>query len=388
MFLKLGVIGFGGPAAHVALMRREVVEKRRWLDEQQFLDLLGATNLIPGPNSTEMAIHLGYRRAGWPGLIVGGAGFIAPAMLIVLGLSWAYVTYGSTPAAGWLLFGLKPVILAIVGDAIWKLGRRAVRSPLTAAAALGVLAGFFLGADAALLLFGASLAVMLIAGARRRRRDGGTGRLAALGLPAALIPSAAAAGTAPFSVGVLFLTSLKIGAVLYGSGYTLMAFLQRDFVDRLGWLTQEQLIDAIAIGQVTPGPVFTAMTFIGYVLGEQAGGTDGAGVIAGLAATLGIFLPSFVLVGLSHPLIPRLRASDRAGSFLDGANAASVALMAAVTLELGRAALSGPPAAAIITAALTLAALIALLRFEVSSLWLVSVGAAAGLAAGLLGLAG
>ncbi|MCA9973962.1 MAG: chromate efflux transporter, partial [Anaerolineales bacterium] len=270
--LKLGFTAFGGPAAHIAMLHDEAVVRRRWLDDQTFLDLLGATNLIPGPNSTEMVIHVSYRRAGWPGLIVGGACFIGPAMLSVLALAWAYVRYGTTAEAGWLLAGVKPVIIAVVAQALWVLGRKAVNDWLTGGVALGVLALYFLGVNELLLLALGGLAVLL---ARRGRR-----LLALLGvfsMQFSLFSKRALAAHAEywtlhtgyllaqtavsFSLSTLFLTFLKIGAVLYGSGYVLLAFLHRDFVQRLGWLTDQQLIDAIAIGQLTPGPVFTTATF-------------------------------------------------------------------------------------------------------------------------------
>lgn len=385
VFLKLGVIAFGGPAAHIAMMRDEIVGRRKWMDDRRFLDLLGATNLIPGPNSTEMTIHIGYERAGWPGLITGGASFILPAMLIVTILSWVYVTYGSAPAAGWLLYGVKPVIIAVILQAIWALGRRAVKAWWMALIGAVVLGLYFLGIDTLALLFGGAILVMIIENARRLREQpaallwfGGGAR----GLPPLrlmwVIPAAAAA---PFSVGVLFLTFLKIGAVLYGGGYTLLAFLQDDFVDRLGWLTHSQLIDAVAIGQVTPGPLFTTATFIGFVLAYNAsGGSIPAAVGGGVVATLGIFLPSFIFVALTHRLIPRMRASKWASSFLDGANIAAVGLMAAVTIELARSAFVDP-----LTVGLGLVAAVILVRWNVNSFWLVLGGGVVGAGVGWFG---
>ena len=283
-FLRLGSTAFGGPAAHIALMRAEVVTRRRWLDDQEFLDLLGAANLIPGPNSTELAIHLGYRRAGWPGLLVAGLGFITPAMLIVLVFAWAYQTYGQTPPAAALLYGVQPVILAIVGQALWDLSRQAVKDRLTGMVGAAAVGLYALGVTELHLLFGGAGIVWL---ARRWR----TLRWPALALgPLAWAPLAAPAAE-PFSLSALFWIFTKIGAVLYGSGYVLLAFLRADFVDRLGWLTDQQLLDAIALGQMTPVPVFTNATVIGYPLGGLAGG---------LLATLGIFLPAFVFVALSR----------------------------------------------------------------------------------------
>lgn len=365
VFLKLGLIGFGGPAAHIAMMREEVVRRRRWLGDEEFLDLLGATNLIPGPNSTEMTIHLGYLRAGWPGLIAGGICFVLPAMLIVLALAWAYARYGATPAATWLLYGVKPVVIALIVHALWELGRKGIRSGLTAAVGMGVLALSLLGINEIALLFGGGLIVMLAANRGRLRPGGAAALLPALGLA---LP---AASSAAFSLPVLFLTCLKIGSILYGSGYVLLAFLRADFVTRLGWLTDQQLLDAIAVGQVTPGPLFTSATFIGY----QLGGVPGA-----LLGTLGIFLPSFLFVALSHPLIPRMRRSPWLGSLLDGVIAASLGLMAAVTLQIARASLVDIPAVLI-----SLVSAFALVRLRVNPTWLVVGGAGAGLAIHLLG---
>jgi chromate transporter len=382
LFLRLGLTAFGGPAAHVAMMRDEVVARRKWINDQGFLDLLGATNLIPGPNSTEMAIHLGYLRAGLPGLVVAGASFILPAFFMVLGLAWVYVQYGSTPQAGWLLYGIKPVIIAIILQALWSLGKKAVKSAWLGVVGAAVLGLYFLGANEVLLLVGAGFLVAVAQNARRLWPGKGLlggllggawlGQARAMGsryAPAWLDPRlqvlSGALAAAPYSLPVLFLTFLKIGAILYGSGYVLLAFLQRDLVTRLGWLTSQQLIDAIAIGQVTPGPVFTTATFIGYYLG----GFKGA-----VAATLGIFLPSFFFVAVSNPLIPRLRQSAFAGALLDGVNVAALGLMAAVTWELGREAIVDP-----LTIGLALAALVALLRYRVNSLWLVVGGALAGI---------
>ena len=359
LFLKLGLTAFGGPAAHIAIMHDEVVKRRKWLTDQEFLDLVGATNLIPGPNSTEMAIHIGYLRAGWAGLVLGGACFILPAVLIVMALAWGYVRFGSSVQASWLLYGVKPVIIAIITQALWNLGKKAVKSPLTGAVGLAVVALYFLGVNEIALLFASGLMVMAGENLRRSKLDG-----ASLLVPLAgfSLPSLAAI---PFSLSVLFLTFLKIGAVLYGSGYVLLAFLRADFVVRLGWLTDQQLIDAIAVGQVTPGPVFTTATFIGFVLG---------GVPAALLATLGIFLPSFIFVALSNPVIPRLRNSPWASSLLDGVNVASTGLMTAVTWQLGRAALIDP-----LTVTLALVALVLLLQFRVNSTWLILGGALTGL---------
>ena len=368
LFFKLGVIGFGGPAAHIAMMREEVVRRRRWVSDERFLDLLGMTNLIPGPNSTEMAIHLGYVRAGWPGLLLGGSCFIVPAVLIVLTLAWLYVHYGATPAATSALYGVIPVIIAVVAQAIWALGRTAVKGPLPAALGIVVLALSLAGLNELALLFGAGAALMLV---RLARRPAAAVALvaAALGLPGIALGQGAVAG-AGVTLGTLFLTFLKIGATLYGSGYVLLAFLRNDFVHRLGWLSDRQLLDAIAVGQVTPGPVFTTATFVGYVL---------AGWTGAVLATVAIFLPSFVFVALSHPLLPRIRGSRGAGAFLDGVNVAALGLMAAVTWQLARSAITDW-----FTAALAVAAGVLLIRWRVNSVWLIIGGAAAGLAYRLL----
>lgn len=351
LFTRLGFTAFGGPAAHIALMHDEVVRRRGWVSEEEFLDLLGATNLIPGPNSTEMAIHLGFRRAGWRGLVTAGACFILPATLIVLAFAWAYVRFGELPPVQWLLYGITPVIIAVVLQALWGLARSALKNHWLGLLGLATLALYLLGVGEIPLLFGAGALYMF---ARNAGRLTGTTVL----LPAPL------AGLAPehtlnASGGsmTLFLLFLKIGAVLYGSGYVLLAFMQSDLVERLGWLSTRQLLDAVAVGQFTPGPVFTTATFAGYLVG----GWSGAAV-----ATVGIFLPSFAFVALVNPLIPRLRRSPWFGALLDGVNVAALALMAAVTLELGRSAIVDA-----FTAALAVAAAVSLLRFRVNSVWLV-----------------
>lgn len=364
LFLKLGLIGFGGPAAHIAMMREEVVRRRGWMDDQRFLDLLGATNLIPGPNSTEMTIHIGYERAGRRGLVVAGTLFILPSMLIVLAFAWAYMRFGTRPEAGAIMYGIKPVIIAIVIQALIALGRTAVKDALTAVAVLAVLALFLLGANELLLLLVVGLLVMLIRNLRRLRQRGSGPALALLsGLGAGPL-AVAAAPAVPVTLLGLFLVFLKIGSVLYGSGYVLLAFLRSDLVNRLGWLTDQQLLDAIAIGQFTPGPVFTTATFIGYVVASWPGA---------ILATVGIFLPAFVFVALSNPFIPRLRRSPWFGALLDGVNAGSLGLMAGVTLQLGRVSLVDLP-----TVLLAIVAGVLLVRYKVNSAWLVLGGAVMG----------
>lgn len=358
-FLKLGFTAFGGPAAHIGLFREEFVRRRKWLTDEAFLDLLGATNLIPGPNSTEMAIHIGFLRASWAGLILGGLAFTLPAMLIVLVFAWLYVEYGSTPQAAWLLYGVKPVMIAIILQALWNLGRKAIKNRLTLIVAVACVVLYFLGVNEVLLLFAGGLTIMLIQNRTRLRH------LPRANLPLVLpLLSGLGAASTAFSLSTLFLTFFKIGAILYGSGYVLVAFLRADFVERLGWLTERQLIDAIAIGQITPGPLFTSATFIGYLLG---------GVPAALLATLGIFLPSYIFVAISNPIIPKLRQSPWAGSLLDGVIVASLGLMAAVTVQLGQAALIDLPTLILFALSVGL-----LFRFRANSTWLIIGGALAG----------
>lgn len=372
LFLKLGIIAFGGPAAHIAMMRDEVVERRKWVTDQEFLDLIGAANIIPGPSSTELAIFLGYVRVGWPGLVLAGALFILPAMLMVLALAWAYVEYGSTPAATWLLYGIKPVIIAVIAQALWQLTRTAVKDSILGAVGLGVFALYLLGFNAIALLFGGGLLVMLLKNAHRVwSKAGKTAAFVPLfGLPASALVKGAGA-VAYFNLGTLFLTFLKIGAVVYGSGYVLLAFLRSDFVERLHWLSDQQLIDAVAVGQFTPGPVFTTATFIGYLLG---------GVPAGILSTVAIFLPGFIFAAAIYPLVPRLRHSAWASKLLDGVNVSAVGLMAGVTWVLGRAALIDW-----FTVILALVSAVLVFRVKINSAWLVIGGGILGLAYKLLG---
>ena len=362
LFLRLGTTAFGGPAAHIAMMEDEVVRRRRWLTHDEFLDLLGATNLIPGPNSTELAIHIGHRQAGWPGLLVAGGSFILPAVLIVTGFAWAYVRYGALPEVAGVLYGVKPVIIAIVLQALWSLGRAAIKTRFLALVALAAVVLTFLGVHELLVLFGAGVIVGLTRLIAARIRSG---RKLISASPILLFLQASAATAAPFGLWPLFLFFLKVGAVLYGSGYVLLAFIRADLVERWHWLTETQLLDAIAVGQVTPGPVFTTATFIGYVLG----GAQGA-----LVATLGIFLPAFFFVAVSGPLVPRIRQSPTAGAFLDGVNAAALALMLVVTYELGRAAVVD-----VKTIILAVVSAVILFRFRLNSAWLVLGGAITGL---------
>lgn len=360
LFAKLGTTAFGGPAAHVAMMEDEVVRRRGWLTREDFLDYLGATNLIPGPNSTELAMHVGLERRGWAGLAVAGAAFIVPAAIIVGVLAWAYVRFGTLPQAAGLLYGIKPVVIAVILQAVAGLGRTALKSRALWIVGAGAALLFAFGVNELLVLAMAALACA----AGQRAASGG---VSAAGI-ALVWPAGAAAGAsvAPASLGAIFGVFLKIGAVLFGSGYVLVAFLRADLVERLGWLTERQLLDAVAIGQVTPGPVFTTATFIGYILG----GVPGAAV-----ATIAIFLPAFIFVAASGPLVRRIRSSQTAGAALDGVNVASLALMAVVTIQLARTALVDP-----LTIALALASAGLLIRYRVNSAWLVLGGAAVGLA--------
>jgi chromate transporter len=369
LFLKLGTIGFGGPAAHIALMEDEVVRRRGWLTREAFLDYVGATNLIPGPNSTELAIEIGRDRAGWPGLVVAGASFILPAALIVGIIAAGYVRFGQLPAMVALLAGVKPVVIAIVIQALWRLARTAVKTAWLAALAAGAIAAVIAGVHELVVLLASAALAVLIAMRARRGATMVEGIALPFGEPWAAPTAATALGVtaaAPVALWPLFAIFLKIGSVLFGSGYVLLAFLRADLVQRLGWLTERQLLDAVAVGQVTPGPVFTTATFIGYVL---------AGPLGAVVATVGIFLPAFVFVALSGPFVPRLRQSPIAGAALDGVNAASFALMALVTWQLGRAAIVDVP-----TALLALAAGALLATRRVNAAWLILGGGIAGVA--------
>jgi chromate transporter len=363
LFFRLGTTAFGGPAAHIAMMEDEVVRRRHWMTRERFLDLLGATNLIPGPNSTEMAIHIGHQQAGWPGLLVAGSAFIIPAAAITLLFAWAYQRFGSLPQTAGLLYGVKPVIIAVVLQALWGLGRTAVKTRFLAFVGVSAAAANAVGLNEVLTLLGAgalAAAAQLFAGERMR-----PGAVAAWASTVA--PLAGATVNVPFGLTALFLFFLKVGAILFGSGYVLLAFLRADLVDHWHWLTEAQLLDAIAVGQLTPGPVFSAATFIGYVLG---------GIRGALLATAGIFLPSFFFVALSGPLVPRLRRSSTAGAVLDGVNVGALALMALVTWALLRVAVVD-----VTTAVLAAGSAFLLIRYRTNSVWLVLGGACIGLVA-------
>jgi chromate transporter len=389
VFLTFGFTAFGGPAAHIAMMRRELVTRRKWVSEERFLDLFGLANIIPGPSSTELAIFLGYERAGALGLAVAGAMFILPAVMIVLFLAWLYSRLGGLPAFGWAFYGIKPIIIAIILQALVGLTRTAIKTPLLAVTGVVAFALYLLTGNPILVLFGIGLAVMLITNGGRWIRKWSSDRdqrtlqsmlmvglwrarfflTAGLSRRALILVTAATATAGLFP---LFLTFLKIGAVTYGSGYTLLAFMHTDLVVNTHWLTDKQLIDAVAVGQFTPGPVFTTATFIGYLT---------AGIPGAIVATVGIFLPSFVLVALVYPLGGRIRQSPLLSAFLDGVNVAALALIAGVLILLAHAALVD-----IFTVALAALAFLVLLRFKVNSAWLIVAGALVGLAVHLLHL--
>lgn len=380
LFLKLGIIAFGGPAAHIAMMEDEFVTRRSWIDRQHFLDLVGATNLIPGPNSTEMTMHVGYERAGWPGLFTAGSCFILPAVLITGGFAYLYVQYGSLPAVEPSLYGIKPAVIAVILGAVWKLGRKAVKGWRFAVMGTAVAAVVLGGVGEILaLLGGAVLGTIWLLGtgydssktASRlvpilflQQRAGTTSQIGAAADSAVGIAAGTAASAAGISLWKLFFFFLKIGAVLYGSGYVLVAFLEGGLVEDYGWITRAELLDAIAIGQFTPGPVLSTSTFIGYLIE----GIPGAAV-----ATLGIFLPSFFFVLILNPLIPRMRESVWLSAFLDAVNVAAVALMLAVTIQLGIGTLTSWPAWLIAGAAA-----VGVIAFRLNAAWLVLGGAVVG----------
>ncbi|NET48666.1 MAG: chromate efflux transporter [Merismopedia sp. SIO2A8] len=372
VFFRLGTIAFGGPAAHVAMMDDEVVKRRRWMSRETLLDLMGVTNLLPGPNSTELAIHIGYERAGWLGLFVAGSCFILPAMALVWLLAFLYVQYQTLPQAQWLLYGIKPVIIAIVLQALWKLGKKAAKDFPTKIAGGVAIALYFTGLHEIALLLLIGMAVMVV---KNWKRSEGSSTPLLFVVPELFAQVGGAASTAASMTWLgVFGFFLKIGAVLYGSGYVLLAFLQRDLVERCTLqqcLTSQELLDAVAVGQLTPGPVFTTATFVGYLL---------AGHTGAIAGTIGIFLPAFLLVGLVNPWVPQLRRSPWTSGFLDGVNAASLGLMAGVTYTLARAALVDW-----VTIVLAVLSAIAVFRFKINSAWLVLAGGTIGLALAAIG---
>lgn len=363
LFFKLGIISYGGPAAHIALMEQEVVRKRGWLDHEHFLDLLATTNLIPGPNATEMAVHIGYVRAGYPGLIAAGIAFIFPAFAITLLLSWVYVQYSALPEATSLFYGVHPVILSVILVATYRLGKAALKGMTQIALGIVTLAAAMLGVNEVILLLAAGLAGILF-----YARPAWMNRKPPLVMFLPWLPAIASilkgTGWLEDRLVQLFLFFLKVGALIFGSGMVLFAFIQQDIVERLGWLSQQQLIDAIAIGQMTPGPVLSSATFIGYLVS----GWEGA-----VVATIAVFLPSFIIIVLIGPLIYRVRRSPTAQAFLRGVNAAVVALILVVSLALFQSAIVDGW-----TFLLMIAGIVALLRFRIDSFWLVLAGAVAG----------
>ncbi|MDD1413492.1 chromate efflux transporter [Dolichospermum sp. ST_con] len=372
LFLKLGIIGFGGPVAHIAMIEDEVVKRRQWLTQEHFLDLLGATNLIPGPNSTEMAIHIGYIYAGWLGLIVAGVCFILPAILITGLLAWVYVNYGTLPQVAPLLYGIKPVVLAIIINAIWGLGKKAIktRQLLIIAIAVGLITWFTKVNEVIALLLGGILGMIWL-------RSGNQNNLMIIGLTTTtFLQTTATVNTAInnhisvplWQLGLFF---LKVGSVLFGGGYLLIAFLQGGLVEEYGWLTQQQLLDAIAIGQFTPGPVLSTATFIGYLI---------AGFPGAIVATLGIFLPSFLFVAALNPLMNRLRNSSWTRPFLDAVNVSAVALMVLTTVQLGIATLILPKTHSVDFLGLGMALISAVLviRYHINTAYLILGGSMIG----------
>jgi chromate transporter len=360
-FLKIGAVAFGGPPAHIAMMEEEFVRRRGWVDHQRFLDMIGAVNLLPGPNSTELALYIGLMRAGWLGLVVAGVSFILPSAVLVLALAWAYVRFGALPQVTGVLYGTKPVVIVVVLQALWTLGRTAIKSVPLAVLVLLDLALLVAGVHPIVLLLGTGVVLAMVRWWQDHRHHGSH---AASSFAIFATASGTAAGV---SIAGLFFYFMKVGVLLFGSGFLLLAFLRADLVAKAHWLTEAQLLDAIAVSQATPGPLSTVATFIGYVL---------AGWTGAISATAGIFLPAFLLVAMSGWMIPRLRQSRLTGAFLDGVNAAALALMAAVTWQLGRASVIDIP-----TVALAIVSALLLFRFRVNSAWLMLGGAVAGLAA-------
>ena len=354
LFLRLGITAFGGPAAHIAMMENEVVNRKRWMGRQQFLDLLGAANLLPGPSSSELAIYIGQSQAGWAGLLLGGVCFVLPAAVLTAMIAWTYLRFGSLPQATGILYGIRPVVVAVILQALWRLGQTALKTRLLMMIAIGAATVSFAGVGPVWILLLCGIAVLAARSAQRLRS-----------LPAVFgfVPTAAI--ITHLSLGNLFLIFLKLGAVVFGSGYVLLAFLRADLVDRLHWLNEKQLLDAVAVGQITPGPVFSTATFIGYIL---------AGGRGAVLATVAIFLPAFVLVAFTGPLLPRLRKSKFFSAILDGVNSGSLGLMSVVALFLARAAIFD-----LVTALAAIGSAILVLRFKISPTWLILAGAALGI---------
>jgi len=369
-FLRLGFAAFGGAAAHVGLMEEEFVRRRKWLSREEFLDRLGAVNLLPGPTSTEMAIYLGELRGGFAGLLVAGACFILPAAFMTLGLAWAYVKYGALPELAGVLWGVKPVVVVLLVQAVWSLAKAALKSRELIFLAVVVLGLAAAHVATLALLIGTGVAWIVATRFGEKRNGAAVSSAVSIAIGDAATSKVAVLGGVSSFIAVtssgVFLYFLKIGALLFGSGYVLLAVLREDLVQRLHWLTEPQLLDAIAVSQATPGPFFTVATFVGYVLA----GWHGAGV-----ATLGMFVPAFTYVALTAKVLPRMRKSPNAGAFLDGVNAAAVALMAFVGIQFGREVVTTLLALGIGVVAAGL-----VFRFKVNSAWVVLGGALAGLA--------
>lgn len=361
VFLKLGILGFGGPAVHIAMMEEEVVTRRQWLTRSQFLDLLGATNLIPGPNSTEMAIHIGYSYGGWLGLLVAGSCFILPAISITTIFAWLYLTWGSLPALTPILTGIKPGILIVIVAALWRLQKKAFKDRKLIWIALFVIILVVMGTPEAIALFSGGILGMLWLMSKQDPKNS-QGTLPILVLALSTTGKTAVISPTLLKLGLFF---LKVGSILFGSGYVLFAFLEGDLVNQYGWLTQQQLFDAIAVGQFTPGPILSTATFIGYLI---------LGIPGAIVATLGIFLPSFFFVVISHPFIAKIRQSKWASAFLDAVNASSVALIAVVTFKLAQISLF-PTTNGILDNFfpffIALLAGIAVFRYRINSAWIV-----------------
>lgn len=367
VFLKLGTIAFGGPAVHLAMMEEEFVRRRRWITPAEFLDRLATANLIPGPSSTEVAIFVGQLKRGWRGLIVAGCCFIIPAAILVSLIAWAYVRFSSLPQVNGVLYAIKPAVVAIVIQALGKMARTGLRT--ASLAVIGLLAAVesFAGIGPLLVLTFAGVVSAAALTTKNRLLAAGVARSKFSGISkvaASAVALGAMGAVFPIGLGRLFLSFLKIGSVVFGSGYVLLAFLRSEFVEHLRWLTEKQLLDAVVVGQFTPGPLFTTATFIGYVV---------AGWRGAVVATVGIFLPGFVLVAVSGGVIPRLRRSAAGAAALDGVVAGSLALMAVVTMQLGRASIMDW-----MTVAIFATSLVALLRFRLNSAWVVGAAAVVG----------
>jgi chromate transporter len=347
------------------MMRDEAVVRRQWVTEQEFLDAFGATSVLPGPGSTQVSMYLGRRRAGWPGLVVAGVCFVTPAMLLVLGLAWAYKRYGSTPSGAGLLYGIKPVVIAVIAGAIAGLGRTAIKGALTAAVGLASVAAYLVGVNVLVVLLSAGGVTALVSNRRRLWRPGGAAGFLLWWPALAVTPPGSDGRRSPPGLRQVFFEFLKLGAIVFGSGYVLLAFLRRDLVHGHGWISSPQLLDAVSVGQLTPGPVFTTATFIGYLV---------AGTAGAVVATVAIFLPSFLLIAAVGPLVPRLRASPWAAGVLDGFNAAAIGVMVGVVWDLGHSAIVDP-----LTGLMAATAFLVLWRARVNSAWLIVAGGLIGL---------